>query len=145
MFIMKIGLTDRFAILIVSLFYVFTVSIGYFFTYKNGEIAIIENRISKKLVHLVLIKFKTKMTVTDLQLVKDEAYSLQQIKGVESLRFGTNVSPEGLNQDFTYSLTMKFKTARHRDSIYLPHHIHQKFVKLFVPYTESVLVYDFWE
>tara|TARA_X000001036_G_C20536309_1_gene748371 strand:+ start:553 stop:810 length:258 start_codon:yes stop_codon:yes gene_type:complete len=85
------------------------------------------------------------MSSNDLQLISDGAYSLQQIDGVEELNFGINTSPEGLNKGYTHSLTMKFNTAEDRDSIYLPHQIHQKFVKLFVPFTESVLVYDYWE
>ena len=61
------------------------------------------------------------------------------------LNFSENVSPEGLGKGFTHSLTMKFDSAKDRDSVYLPHPIHQKFVNLFVPFTKSVLVYDFWE
>jgi hypothetical protein len=80
-----------------------------------------------------------------MQLIADGAYSLQQIEGVLDLNFGKNTSPEGLNRNYRHSLTMKFATALDRDSIYLPHPIHQKFVKLFVPFTESVLVYDYWE
>jgi hypothetical protein len=85
------------------------------------------------------------MSSNDLQLISDGAYSLQQIDGVEELNFGINTSPEGLNKGYTHSLAMKFNKAEDRDSIYLPHQIHQKFVKLFVPFTESVLVYDYWE
>ena len=70
---------------------------------------------------------------------------LGAIPGVEALNFGENVSPEGLTQGFTHSLTMKFASSLDRDSIYLPHPIHQKFVELFVPNTKSVLVYDYWE
>ena len=100
---------------------------------------------SKKLIHIVLIEFKSTVSKSDMQLVVDAAYSLQQIEGVEDLNFGENTSPEGLNKGYTHSLTMKFNTAEDRDSVYLPHPIHQKFVKLFVPLTESVLVYDYWE
>ncbi|MDB3968023.1 Dabb family protein, partial [Flavobacteriaceae bacterium] len=97
------------------------------------------------LVHLVLIKFKKDILPDDFQKIIDGAYSLQQIQGVLDLNFGENVSPEGLGQGFSHSLTMKFSTAKDRDSIYLPHPVHQKFVKLFVPFTTDVLVYDYWE
>ena len=100
---------------------------------------------SKRLVHLVLIKFKKDILPDDFQKIIDGAYSLQQIQGVLDLNFGENVSPEGLGQGFSHSLTMKFSTAKDRDSIYLPHPVHQKFVKLFVPFTTDVLVYDYWE
>lgn len=93
----------------------------------------------------MLIQFQPSISSSDLQLVSDGAYSLQQIEGVKELNFGQNTSPEGLNKGYTHSLTMKFNKAVDRDSIYLPHPIHQNFVKLFVPLTESVLVYDYWE
>ena len=100
---------------------------------------------AKRLVHLVLIKFKKDILPNDFQKITDGAYGLQQIEGVLDLNFGENVSPEGLGQGFSHSLTMKFPTAKDRDSIYLPHPVHQKFVKLFVPFTTDVLVYDYWE
>ncbi len=100
---------------------------------------------AKSLVHIVLIKFKKDILPNDFQKITDGAYGLQQIEGVLDLNFGENVSPEGLGQGFSHSLTMKFPTAKERDSIYLPHPVHQKFVKLFVPFTTDVLVYDYWE
>ncbi len=141
----KIEVTDRLSFLILSVFYCLTFLVGYLYVSerKNSD----EKKLadSKKLIHLVLIQFQPSMSSNDLQLVADAAYSLQQIEGVEQLNFGENTSPEGLNKGYTHSLTMKFSTAEDRDSIYLPHPIHQKFVKLFVPFTESVLVYDYWE
>jgi hypothetical protein len=85
------------------------------------------------------------VSAEDFQKITDAAYSLQAIPGVEALNFGQNVSPEGLTQGYEHSLTMKFSNATDPDSVYLPHPVHQKFVELFVPHTESVLVYDFWE
>ena len=113
------------------------------FNEKKNEQA--ELLASKSLVHLVLIKFKKDILPNDFQKITDGAYGLQQIEGVLDLNFGENVSPEGLGQGFSYSLTMKFTTAKDRDSIYLPHPVHQEFVKLFVPFTTDVLVYDYWE
>ena len=141
----KIGTTDRLSFFILALFYSLTFLVGYFNV--SGQEQLSEQTLddSKKLIHIVLIEFKSTVSKTDMQLVVDAAYSLQQIEGVEDLNFGENTSPEGLNQGYTHSLTMKFNKAEDRDSVYLPHPIHQKFVRLFVPFTESVLVYDFWE
>lgn len=141
----KIGTTDRLSFFILTAFYSLTFFIGYFNV--SGQEQPIEQTFddSKKLIHIVLIEFKSTVSKSDMQLVVDAAYSLQQIEGVEDLNFGENTSPEGLNKGYTHSLTMKFNTAEDRDSVYLPHQIHQKFVKLFVPLTESVLVYDYWE
>ena len=92
-----------------------------------------------------LIKFKDQITSQQFQKLTDGAYNLQAIPVVEQLNFTDNISPEGLGKGYTHSLTMKFKTANDRDSVYLPHPIHKKFVDYFLPLTESVLVYDFWE
>ena len=141
----KIGVTDRLSFLILGVFYSLTFLVGYLHVSdrENEKDKKILN--SKELIHLVLIEFQSSMSLSDFQLITDSAYSLQQIKGVKELNFGKNTSPEGLNKGYTHSLTMKFSSAYDRDSIYLPHEIHQKFVKLFVPFTESVLVYDYWE
>ena len=114
-------------------------------SYNEKENEQTELLAAKSLVHLVLIKFKKDILPNDFQKITDGAYGLQQIEGVLDLNFGENVSPEGLGQGFSHSLTMKFPTAEDRDSIYLPHPVHQEFVKLFVPFTTDVLVYDYWE
>ena len=98
-----------------------------------------------KLHHLVLIEFKDKLNSLDLDRIEKEAYSLNTIHGVNNLRFSKNVSPEGLNKGYTHCLTMYFKSESDRDQVYLPHPVHQAFVKLFVPFTQNVLVYDYWE
>ena len=114
-------------------------------SYNEKENEQTELLAAKSLVHLVLIKFKKDILPNDFQKITDGAYGLQQIEGVLDLNFGENVSPEGLGQGFSHSLTMRFPTAKDRDSIYLPHPVHQEFVKLFVPFTTDVLVYDYWE
>ena len=141
----KIGVTDRLSFLILGVFYSLTFLVGYLHVSDRENEKDKKILDSKELIHLVLIEFQSSMSLTDFQLITDSAYSLQQIKGVKELNFGKNTSPEGLNKGYTHSLTMKFSSAYDRDSIYLPHEIHQKFVKLFVPFTESVLVYDYWE
>ena len=141
----KIGITDRLSFLILGVFYSLTFLVGYLYVSDREATDEAQRSDSKKLIHLVLIQFQPSLSSSELQRVADGAYSLQQIEGVEGLNFGKNTSPEGLNKGYTHSLTMKFSTAEDRDSIYLPHPIHQKFVKLFVPFTESVLVYDYWE
>ena len=136
--------TDRFSILMVTLFYISTLIIGYFML-KDFDPRLVENQETKKLVHIVLVEYKKDLTTPLHNSIENAAYALQQIPGVESLRYSTNVSPEGLEQGFTHSLTMKFGSAKDRDSIYLPHPLHRKFVELFVPHTTSILVYDYWE
>ena len=119
--------------------------IGYNFINKNYKNLSSKQETNKRLVHLVLIKFKDDINNKELQKVIDGAYELQKISAVQDLNFSNNVSPEGLSKGYTHSLTMKFSQAKDRDSLYLPHPIHQGFVKLFVPLTKSVLVFDYWE
>ena len=138
-------MTDRLSLYIIILFYSGTIFIGYNFLDKSNNQSISETNNNKRLVHLVLIKFKKGVTSQQFQKITDGAYGLQVIPGVEQLNFKQNISPEGLDRGFTHSLTMKFRSANDRDSIYLPHPIHQKFVDSFLPLTESVIVYDFWE
>ena len=141
----NIGVTDRLSLLIVVVFYSATVFIGYNFINKNYKKVFSKQETKKRLVHFVLIKFKDDINNNELQKVTDGAYELQKIPAVQDLNFSYNVSPEGLSKGYTHSLTMKFSQAKERDSIYLPHPIHQGFVKLFVPLTDSVLVFDYWE
>ncbi len=140
----KVEITDRLSFVIVILFYFSTIVVGYFFIDSTSHSGVIKKN-GKMLIHLVLIQFKDDVSAEDFQKITDAAYSLQAIPGVEALNFGQNVSPEGLTQGYEHSLTMKFSNATDRDSVYLPHPVHQKFVELFVPHSESVLVYDFWE
>ena len=141
----KIGVTDRFSFFIVGVFYLATTCIGYFVFKKEKELKTFTKSDQKMLVHLVLIQFKPEISSQDLQQITDAAYALQAVPGVSALNFSENVSPEGFNQEYTHSLTMKFPTAIARDSVYLPHSLHQNFVDLFIPLTEKILVYDFWE
>ncbi len=142
---LKFGTTDRFSFLATGFFYFATLLVGYYFINKGDKSKQINHKNQKMLVHLVLIKFKHETSNVDFQKITDAAYSLQRIPRVENLNYGSNVSPEGFNDGYSHSLTMKFATSEDRDSIYLPHPIHQNFVKLLLPNTESVLVYDFWE
>ena len=141
----NIGVTDRLSLLIVIIFYSATVFIGYNFINKNYKKTSLKQETNKRLVHLVLIRFKDDINNKELQKVIDGAYELQKISAVQDLNFSNNVSPEGLSKGYTHSLTMKFSQAKDRDSLYLPHPIHQGFVKIFVPLTKSVLVFDYWE
>jgi len=141
----KVGTLGRLLFLILIPFCLATVLVGYFCTNNSTKMEMSDSSNQKMITHLVLIQFKATTTEQNIQQITDGAYSLQAIPGVKKLNFGKNISPEGLGRGYTHSLTMKFSTTNDRDSVYLPHPIHQKFVRLFVPFTESVLVYDFWE
>lgn len=100
---------------------------------------------TSKLQHVVLIQYKDSVTSEEFKAIAEGAQTLKGIAGVHNLQYTTNVSPEGLNKGYTHSLTLYFENETDRDEVYLPHSIHQAFVKLFVPFTSDVLVYDYWE
>ena len=137
-------ITDKIAFFILIVFYSSTLLIGYFFL-KDVQRFHNNTEPEKKLHHVVLIQFKDAVPDEKMNEITDAAYALQQIPGVHQLHYGNNVSPEGLNRGYTHSLTMDFYRAVDRDSVYLPHPTHQAFVSLFVPFTSSVLVYDYWD
>lgn len=118
---------------IIIIMFVFTLSSSTFYMEKS------------QLKHIVLIQFKGSTTPEQLANIEAAAMTLKQIKGVNDLKMCENVSPENLNQGYTHSLTMWFERETDRDEVYLPHPVHKAFVDLFVPQTEKVLVFDYWE
>ena len=104
-----------------------------------------QNKSKGKLQHIVLIQFKASTSPEQLAEIENGAMTLKEIEGVNNLMMSENVSPENLNQGYTHSLTMWFENEADRDEVYLPHPIHKAFVDLFVPHTENVLVFDYWE
>ncbi len=114
-------------------------------TASNKTLGMKESPVKSKLQHIVLIQFKEATTPEQFAAIEAGAMSLKQIKGVNHLQMSENVSPENLNKGYTHSLTMWFANEADRDEVYLPHPIHKAFVALFVPHTEKVLVFDYWE
>ncbi len=93
--------------------------------------------------HVVLFKFKDDARPEQIREVESEFRALKsRIPGVLSLEWGTNVSPEGLNQGFTHCFFVSFADAKARDA-YLPHEAHQNFVKILRPVLDKVLVVDY--
>ncbi len=93
--------------------------------------------------HVVHFKFKADATPTQIDhVVKEFAALKTRIDVVESLEWGTDVSPEGLSKDFKHCWLVTFKDAAARD-IYLKHKDHEAFVAIVKPLLEDVLVVDF--
>ena len=65
-----------------------------------------------------------------------------QIDVIESLEWGTDISPEGLGQGFTHCWIVTFKNAKDRDA-YLVHPAHKAFVEILKPILDEPLVVDF--
>jgi hypothetical protein len=93
--------------------------------------------------HLALVKFKPG---TDDKKITEcfEAIGRLRISidGILDYSWGSNNSPESLNQGFTHGFVMTFTGAAARDA-YLPHPEHEKVKDLELPHVEKVLVFDY--
>lgn len=75
--------------------------------------------------HIVLVQFRGDITDVHKQTIWDDLSALKHIiNGLESTVFGTNVSPEGLEQGYNDGFVMTFTDANARDA-YLEHPEHK--------------------
>ncbi len=94
--------------------------------------------------HVVLFSFKEGSTVAQVKSVTDAFEQLPpKIAQIKAFEWGTNNSPENLNQGFTHCFFVSFVSEKDRDS-YLPHPAHQAFVEVLKPVLDKVLVIDYW-
>ena len=118
--------------LLLTSIFVFSMSIA---TAQNSE---------KVLRHVVLFKFKDSSTPDDIKKVENAFRELpSKISTIKSLEWGTNNSPEHLNQGFTHCFFVTFESEKDRD-IYLPHPAHKAFGEVLKPHLDKVLVIDYW-
>ena len=93
--------------------------------------------------HVVHFKFRKEATPEQITKITAEFAALKKkIESVDSLEWGTNSSPEGLNKGFTHCWIVGFKTAKDRDT-YLVHPAHTAFVEILKPILDEALVVDF--
>jgi hypothetical protein len=98
----------------------------------------------KVLRHVVLFKFKDTSTPGDIKKVEDAFRALpSKVSSIISLEWGTNNSPEKLNQGFTHCFFVSFASEKDRDD-YLPHPAHKEFGTILRPHLDKVLVVDYW-
>jgi len=94
--------------------------------------------------HVVLFSFKPDAADEAVDAVVTGFATLpHEIPGVAAFEWGTNVSPEGLNDGFTHCFTLSFATAEDRDA-YLVHPAHQRFVATLGASLQRSLVLDYW-
>lgn len=99
---------------------------------------------TKMLRHAVLFKFKETSSPEDIKKVEAAFRALpSQIKEIKGLEWGTNNSPENLNQGFTHLFFLTFKSEADR-AVYLPHPAHKAFGVVLGPHLDKVLVLDYW-
>jgi hypothetical protein len=93
--------------------------------------------------HVVHFKFKADATKEQIAKIVEEFAALKdKISVVESLEWGTNISPEGLDKGYNFIWIVTFKNAADRDT-YLVHPAHKAFVELLKPSLDEALVVDF--
>jgi hypothetical protein len=98
----------------------------------------------KVLRHVVEFKFSPQATAENIQRIEKSFAALpQKIKEIKSFEWGTNVSPEGLNQGLTHCFILTFTSDKDRDA-YLVHPDHKAFGKSLGKDLEKVTVIDFW-
>ncbi len=98
----------------------------------------------KVLRHVVMFKFSESATPANIHQIEAAFVALpQKIKEVKSLEWGTNCSPEKMNQGLTHCFILTFASDKDRDA-YLVHPAHKAFGKSLGTDVEKVTVVDFW-
>ncbi len=94
--------------------------------------------------HVVLFSFKEDASAESVDAVVADFGKLPgEIPGIVSYEWGTNVSPEGLNDGFTHCFTLSFASNEDRDA-YLVHPAHERFVGTLGGCLARSLVVDYW-
>jgi hypothetical protein len=94
--------------------------------------------------HVVLFAFKESATPENIKSVQDAFADLQnKIPQIYDYEWGTNNSPEGVNDGFTHCFFVTFLSEEDR-AVYLPHPDHAAFGDILRPHLEKVLVVDYW-
>ncbi len=98
----------------------------------------------KVLRHAVFFSFKEDSSEDDIAGVVDAFRELpSKISEITDFQWGTNNSPEGLNDGFTHCFLLTFKDEAGR-AAYLPHEDHKAFGDVLRPHMDKVFVIDYW-
>ncbi len=94
--------------------------------------------------HIVLLKLKADVTDEQLATLSEALLGMAaEIPGIDSITAGTNNSPEGKSQGYTYGFIVRFVDVAARDA-YLPHPFHRQVAGEHIrPLVEDVLVFDY--
>jgi Stress responsive A/B Barrel Domain len=99
---------------------------------------------AKKLRHVVLFKFKDSSKPEEVKKVEDAFRALSgKINLIKDFEWGTNNSPENLNQGLTHCFFATFASEKDRDA-YLIHPAHLAFVEILKPHLDKATVVDYW-
>ena len=94
--------------------------------------------------HVVMFKFKDGASRADVKKVEDAFAGLaKKISLIKDFEWGTNNSPENLNQGLTHCFLVTFQSEKDRDA-YLVHPDHKAFVEVLKPHLDKATVLDYW-
>ncbi|MEP7319686.1 MAG: Dabb family protein [Panacibacter sp.] len=103
-----------------------------------------QNNDQKILRHVVMFKFKYDATAANIKSVEDAFHVLPtKINFIKDFEWGTNNSPEKLNEGLTHCFFVTFSSDKDRDD-YLVHSAHKAFVEVLKPFLDKVVVIDYW-
>ncbi|MEZ5304182.1 MAG: Dabb family protein [Verrucomicrobiales bacterium] len=93
--------------------------------------------------HVVLFKFKDDAKKEDVEKIEKAFAALKgKIDLIKDYEWGTNVSPEGLDDGFTHCFFVTFASKADLEK-YLPHPEHKAFVAQLKPVLDKALVVDY--
>ena len=104
-----------------------------------------QNEKKSMLKHVVLFKFKESASPENIQQLVEAFKALKtSVKEVKAFEWGTNNSPENLNEGLTHCFQATFASEADRDA-YLVAPAHKAFVEQFAkPYVDKAVVVDYW-
>lgn len=93
--------------------------------------------------HVVAFRFKETTTQAEIDAINAAFAKLpSQIDTIRHFEYGKNVSPEGLNDGFTYCYLVTFDDRAGLD-VYLPHPAHKAFVAMLKGKLDKPFVIDY--
>ncbi len=100
--------------------------------------------VHKTLRHVVMFGWTDGTDSTEIKKVVEAFRKLpSKINLIKAFEWGTNNSPEKLNQQLTHCFFLTFSSEKDRDA-YLVHPAHKEFVAMTKPGLDKVTVLDYW-
>ena len=94
--------------------------------------------------HIVIFQFKADAPADKVRGVVEAFKALPgKLPAIQAFEWGTNVSPEGLDQGFTHIFTLTFASKEALEKQYLHEPAHQEFVAMLGGVLEKALVVDY--
>ena len=91
-----------------------------------------------------MFKFKDGTTPADIQQIVDAFSQLpKKITTIKDFEWGTNNSPEKLNDGLSHCFFVTFGSEKDRND-YLVDPAHQAFVAVLKPHLDKAVVLDYW-